>query len=146
MPETHKLKRIDEGETGCYWKANLVCCQGIVSKRYLTGRDKMLPASVVEVRCPSWGGMSGGPVFDSRGMLVGLLSSSIRDEIGPSYVSLIWPALAHEVNGGWPSGFLKSYRTLLDIGRALGSIEDPNAVIYQTKSDGTIDIACRIWE
>jgi hypothetical protein len=40
------------------------------------GRDRRMPAPCLAVECAVPGGTSGGPVFDSRGYLVGLLSSS----------------------------------------------------------------------
>jgi len=37
--------------------------------------------------------MSGGPAFDKNGKLIGILTSSFEagDDLGPSYVSLLWP-------------------------------------------------------
>lgn len=50
---------------------------------YPHGRDRvMLPWPVLEVDCPTWGGMSGGPVFDEHGHLIGLLCSSFSVEEG----------------------------------------------------------------
>lgn len=50
------------------------------------------------------GGMSGGPVFDAQGHLCGLLCSSLKandaDEEHASYVTLLWPSLAAELELG----------------------------------------------
>src|ERR1700731_1265195 len=71
---------------------SVLICSGVVTDQYLQGRDRhMLPSPTLQIDCPSWGGMSGGPAFDRDGRLVGLLSSSFDQ--GPSFVSLIWPAL-----------------------------------------------------
>jgi hypothetical protein len=53
------------------------------------------------------GGMSGGPVFNARGHLVGIVSSSYvaNDGKGPTYVSLIWPAFHGTVDATWPKDF-----------------------------------------
>ena len=51
----------------------------------------MLPSPCIEVNMETLGGMSGGPVFNEEGRLIGILSSSFDG--GPSYVTLIWDAL-----------------------------------------------------
>lgn len=99
LPAAHYAEASNPGVLEC--RGNIVACSGEVVTRYPTGRDScMLPWPVLEVNCPSWGGMSGGPVFDHDGKLVGLLSSSFEE--GPSYISLLWPALSATFVGGWP--------------------------------------------
>ena len=49
---------------------------GRVIDRYLNGRDRRLPGPCLAVECAVPGGTSGGPVFDCRGYLLGLLSAS----------------------------------------------------------------------
>ncbi len=89
---------------------------GNITARYPNGRDSaMLPWPCLEVDCNTVGGMSGGPVFDSEGYLIGILCSSI--EGGPSYVSLLWPALIIKSVGafsGWPSKTLNENVNLLN--------------------------------
>jgi hypothetical protein len=55
----------------------------------------MLPWPTIEVDCGTKGEITGGPAFDKYRMLVGILTSSFEaeDDLGPSYVSLLWPAL-----------------------------------------------------
>ncbi len=106
------------------------CQSGRVIDRYPNGRDSHLPGPCIALDCAVPGGTSGGPVFDSRGYLVGLLSSSY-DGTEISFVSHIWPALvraqAHPV---WPPAPYKrpGPGTLLHLGRAFGVyIERPDA-------------------
>ena len=110
---------------------------GVVSNQYPGGRDRaMLPWPVLEVACPTWGGMSGGPVFDERGFLVGLLCSSVlgEDGSGTSYVSMIWPVLTTKFEGGWPANYFSKPTTLLELDARVCSIERPEAVTYSTDS------------
>ena len=113
-------------DTAATLAAGVVVCTGKVTKCYPMGRDKaMLPWPVVELDCPSWGGMSGGPVFDQTGKVVGLLTTSFstEDTFGPSYASLLTPALNVRFQGGWPSELFPSSTTLCEMGRALCTID-----------------------
>lgn len=87
-------------------RGDVLVCRGEVTQRYPNGRDRvMIPGPTLEVDCPAFGGMSGGPVYDEQGFLVGLVCSSLDDGAagGPAWVSLLWPALAHPFSGGWPT-------------------------------------------
>lgn len=99
--------RITEEACGGYsMGASLRVSAGNITNRYREGRDScFITWPVLEVDCPSWGGMSGGPVFDESGLLVGLLCTSFSGNqgLGPSYVSLLWPALPTMFLGGWPT-------------------------------------------
>jgi hypothetical protein len=112
--------------------ASLYLSSGNVQNHYLNGRDKTLaPWPSLEVDSPSVGGMSGGPVFDSRGYLVGLISRSFEmgadSEPSPTLVALIWPALAVKFLGGWPFPASEP-RSLLELSDNACSIERPSAV------------------
>ncbi|MET4578664.1 hypothetical protein ABIE13_003780 [Ottowia thiooxydans] len=101
-----------------HFAGNLLCCRGEVSQVFPQGRDRaMLPWPSVEVRCPAWGGMSGGPVFNTSGQLVGLVCSSFSDEedSGPAYVSLLGPALTQGFSGGWPIEMSDGSSNLTDL-------------------------------
>lgn len=91
-----------------------------------SGRDRvMLPSAAFAVDCPAFGGMSGGPVFDKGGEIIGLVSSSSEgDEI--AYVSHIWPALVGPIEPFWPLKL--GGTTLLHMGRRHGiDIQAPDA-------------------
>ena len=100
--------------------------KGRVIDVYPEGRDRMLPGPSLAVECPALGGMSGGPVFDSRGYLVGVLTSSIEgNEV--AFVSHIWPALKAPIAPVWPP-FYPTKSTLLHLGsRHAVAIEAPDA-------------------
>lgn len=106
------------------------CVSGRVIDRFLSGRDRRLPAPCLAVDCAVPGGTSGGPVFDSRGYLVGLLSASYKGS-DLSFVSHIWPALVRaQACPIWPPPpyELPAPGTLLFLGRKFGvSIERPDA-------------------
>lgn len=75
------------------------------------------------------GGMSGGPVFNTEGRLVGIVSSSF--EGGPSYVTLIWDAIRLRVKRAMPKHSNSKTITLLGahhlgIAKLKGSVDrDP---------------------
>lgn len=82
------------------FEGNVLVATGTVSAHYPNGRDRsMLPGPCLEIGVNARGGMSGGPAFDDEGQLVGILSSSLEhpDGLGPSYVSLLQPALDHPI-------------------------------------------------
>lgn len=109
------------------YSGRILVCAGKLSARYQSGRDScMAPWPGLEINCPSWGGMSGGPVFDDTGKLVGLLSLSF--DSGPSYVSLAWPALGAEFEGGWPRSYFSRKKRLVDLGYQLCEIDKPSAI------------------
>lgn len=114
-------------------EAGMLVSSGPVVQHYRRGRDSvMMPWPALEIDGPTIGGMSGGPVFDSRGYLVGLISSSLdrgpREEPAPTFASQIWPALGLPFVGGWPRMREPTETaTLLTLGRAC-AIERPEAV------------------
>ena len=105
----------------------------------------MLPSPALEVKCVTRGGMSGGPVFDSNGLLIGVHSSGFQDD-WPSYITLIWPALAHRLIGGWPTGFMKTSQALVEMDPRICSIDDRSAISFVQQDDGRITIAYKSWE
>lgn len=77
---------------------------GLVTACFPQGRGERMPSSCIEVAMDTIGGMSGGPVVNDEGWLVGIVSSSF--EGGPTYVTLIWDAMRLSVEGApqcvWP--------------------------------------------
>lgn len=74
---------------------------GLVTAAFPHGRGERMPAPCVEVAMDTWGGMSGGPVANSDGYVIGIVSSSFDG--GPSYVTLIWDVLRNSVKSTWPA-------------------------------------------
>jgi hypothetical protein len=125
-------------------------CKGTITDRYPLGRDRrMIPWPVLEVACPAWGGMSGGPVYESHGLLVGLLCSSIETAPGKgvSYVSMLWPALTTRFESSRPSGLIRGSISLLEMDRRLCAIDQPNALAatYDELNDA-VRTEYRWWE
>lgn len=110
----------------------VLVCVGSVAQIFHKGRDSiMIRWPSLEITCPTWGGMSGGPVFNEKGMLIGLLSSSFASDSndGPSYVSLVLPALSTKFEGGWP--IFNSDSSLLDLDERACAIDGRNDIDYQ---------------
>jgi hypothetical protein len=118
--------------------AQVVVCSGAVTAQYPLNRDSVgAPWPCIEVDCPSWGGMSGGPVFDSRGFLVGLISRGFDavDEPSPMLTALLWPALGIDITGGWPASSRSAGRSLLNMNEC--RIEGAEAVRVSESAPGT---------
>lgn len=107
-----------------------VVTSGTVSACFPQGRGERMPASCIEVEMDTVGGMSGGPVVNEDGRLVGIVSSSF--EGGPTYVTLLWDALRLSVNGVplcvWPEDEANLFQ-----GRDLG--------LVRIRGDATRDAA-----
>lgn len=76
---------------------------GIVEEVYMTMRDKvMLPFPVFRVNARFSGGMSGGPLFNETGSLVGIITAGIdteptADEHFISHGALLWPTMSTRI-------------------------------------------------
>ena len=73
---------------------------GLVTAAFPNGRGERMASPCFEVEMDTVGGMSGGPVVNADGRLVGIVSSSL--EGGPSHITLIWEALRFRVAGATP--------------------------------------------
>lgn len=69
---------------------------GLVTAVFPNGRGERMPAACIEVAMDAVGGMSGGPVANDDGYVIGVVSSSFDG--GPSYVTLIWDVIRHSIN------------------------------------------------
>ncbi|WP_345790369.1 S1 family peptidase [Ruegeria pomeroyi] len=99
---------------------------GRVSGAFPYGRGERMPSPCIEVDMDTLGGMSGGPVVNDKGELIGIVSSSW--EGGPSYVTLIWDALRTTVDT--PPGLFERFEEISLIGasklraaRVLGEVQ-----------------------
>lgn len=137
------------GQMGVEASGDIWVCRGKIVETYPTGRDRgMIPWPALAVEVLALGGMSGGPVYDRQGLLVGLLCSSIECEIGQgiSYVSLLWPALTSRFEATWPSGIHGAPKSLLEIDRRLCSIDRPDVVIGRYDPSGSVHTEYLVWE
>lgn len=90
---------------------------GLVTAAFPHGRGERMASPCFEVDMDTRGGMSGGPVVNADGRLVGILSSSL--EGGPTHITLIWEALRFRVAGATPK--LQANKTVSLLGaKALG--------------------------
>lgn len=84
---------------------------GIVTECFVHGRGERLASPCIEVDMEALGGMSGGPVFNKDGLVVGIVSSSFDG--GPTYVTLVWDAMRLSVKSPqqafWPSTTLSLF-------------------------------------
>lgn len=92
---------------------------GLVMECFVHGRGERLASTCVEVSMESLGGMSGGPVFNKDGRVVGIVSSSFDG--GPTYVTLVWDAMRLSVKspqkGIWPFSTIDLFK-----GKELGLV------------------------
>lgn len=119
-------------------RQNVLVCAGQVTQHFMKGRDRvMLPGPAIEVDFESWAGMSGGPVFDEEGWLVGVLSSSVSGQHcdSPSFVSLAISALACRFTGGWPDPGSHVVRSLLSMSGKGCEVERPESIVASYPDD-----------
>ncbi|WP_313116153.1 S1 family peptidase [Stenotrophomonas indicatrix] len=111
---------------------------GQVTQVFPHGRGEHLPASCIEVAMETRGGMSGGPVVNAKGDLVGIVTSSI--EGGPSYVTLIWDALRLKVRSTLP---LLAHRGDINLftARNLGLVRLNGMVTRNRRGDVTLKLS-----
>lgn len=141
--------RTDSGHRQFKVRGGMLATRGVVTASYPQGRDRvMLPWPVVEVDCPAFGAMSGGPVFDSRGHLVGLVCSSFETEqaAGPAYVSLLWPALFTPFMGGWPTVVMQGTTTLHGMGEDRCTIVGREHIVESRHASGEVQRSIRDWD
>lgn len=78
---------------------------GRVIDVFPNGRGRMPSGPCFALSCGVTGGMSGAPVFDNNGFVVGILSTGTEDQDnGYSIVSSIGPVLDHRVTHSWRPG------------------------------------------
>lgn len=105
--------------------------KGEVTAVYSTVRDQsLLRWPSFEISANAVGAMSGGPVFDNNGFVIGLISSSLESDMndGPTFATLLWPCLTIQISPEWPTGFFKGPVTLLGLDPRLCAIEGRTAI------------------
>jgi len=98
------LQALNEEEVERYLKEGMFGVYGRVTNLYPKGRGKTRGSPGFEVEADWPSGMSGGPVFNQRGEVVGVVSSSLQpgDE-GPGIGYATSLAMIHEVSGLVPT-------------------------------------------
>lgn len=68
--------------------------EGVITNHYLKGRDKvLLPGPCIEAKMEAPGGTSGGPVFNIKGHVFGVISTSLTGDPPIAYITPIFPIL-----------------------------------------------------
>lgn len=117
---------------------------GLVTACYPHGRGERMRSPCIEVSMEAQGGMSGGPVYNEDGRLVGIVSSSFDG--GPTYVTLVWDALRLSIDslprkiwGSQPSGLYEGMQ--LGLVKIKGNFKcDAHRNITLTLSDEEISV------
>jgi Trypsin-like peptidase domain len=128
---------------------SLLLGSGVVTDEYPSGRGRTLPWPAVGVDAPSISGMSGGPVFDARGFVVGLISSSMENAPGeepvPTFVAVPRPALGQRFPHRSPL-LPNTYRSgsLLDLAGTACVIERADAV-RASEHGGRTTVEYALW-
>jgi S1-C subfamily serine protease len=96
------------------------------------------------VDCKTLNGMSGGPAFDSRGFVIGIISTGIGDS--PTFVAPIWQALCHAVPGMWRKIFGDDKpRSILELAeRGAVTVDGTGAITIQKVGAGAL-VQYRFW-
>ena len=143
----NKLNKYSKG-IGSTVEQELYVSQGKVTATFPQRRDSVInPWPCFEINSLAHGGMSGGPVFDKHGKLIGLVCSSMafQDNEGITYVSHIWPSLATEFEAVWPVGLRKSKTDLMSLKDCF--IDKREAVTVTRDSEKNINLAAyEKWE
>lgn len=135
--EDHVLHQ-DGSKPNPTFSGGLYISSGHVTQVFPYGRDSsMLPGPCVEIDCGSLGGMSGGPIFDSEGNLVAVLSTSLEDgeNNSPSFGSWVASTLDRAVNLSWPPGVSPQQVRLIDMDPRLLAIPDRERLTLFVEGD-----------
>ena len=111
---------------------------GVVTDCFPHGRGERMPSPCIEVNMETFGGMSGGPVFNEEGLLVGIVSSSFDG--GPSYVTLMWDSLRLSVKGLPSEVWSGTYSGILE-GIELGLVKVRGKYRADSKRNITITLS-----
>lgn len=103
-------------------RLNTITSTGRVIEVYLRGRGALYPDPGLIADIAIFGGMSGGPCFDKRGMVIGVCTSSSLDLARPEEkygtISFLWRALLERIRPRWPAGFFPLGFRILDLAPA----------------------------
>lgn len=107
----------DEGTMNADINLALWQASGVVSDLYIPN-GPMFRSPGFGVEADNLGAMSGGPVFDERGFVVGLLTSGLpgSDGFNTTFCSLVSPALYWKVTSLFPPRMFPESTSLISIG------------------------------
>lgn len=140
-PEQESISPLEGGEL------NLKGSVGLVSNHYLSGRDSsMIPWPCFQVDVGTPGALSGGPVFDKFGDVVGVLCSSMgTDGDGYSIASMIHPALPMPFKPHWPNALYSESETVFGLNQKICRVNGREALSVSAEPTGNIVWKYRAW-
>jgi V8-like Glu-specific endopeptidase len=111
-------------------QGEMLVSTGAISRLWYPGKDPRISFPTFEIACSTAGGMSGGPVLDETGAIVGLLAAGEETlEEGPrSSVAWILQAFEFALDLPWPPGVYPNMPNLLDLPESLIAIVGRNKV------------------
>lgn len=118
----------------------LIASCGKVAAVYRERRDSVMANfPCFEADLSTVGMMSGGPVFNEAGHLVGVVATSFEGDglPTPTFVSAVWPALGSPFRTQWPRGLYRSTRSLHALHGAGLLIQNRNLIRVTEQADGT---------
>lgn len=85
-------------------EASTIASTGPISDHYPT-KGPLVDAPCFAVEATTIGCMSGGPIFDQRGLVVGMISNSLPVEGDCTTIgALLWDILCTDIEPSWPAG------------------------------------------
>lgn len=125
---------------------DVLVAAGTVTDVHLKFRDKFLmPYPVFKFESSAKGGMSGGPVLDTDGYMIGMISLSNELEeganLGYSYASMMHRALCADYCGGWRClSQLRSEGKLLGLANKFCEIEKVEKIRCSQEEKMELDV------
>lgn len=122
-------------------KGGLYVSTGQVQKLWYPERDpKRISFPAIQIGCDSLDGMSGGPVLDQAGDVVGILSATMETLEGKeTYAAWILQAFMFKLGLVWPPGLYPEDPTLLDLPDTLIKIKGRDKVALTDDLEITYD-------
>jgi V8-like Glu-specific endopeptidase len=128
---------------------------GKVSQIHAARRDRIRYRwPCYEADCVIIGGMSGGPVFDSDGYLIGICGAGLDilengkpKTVSPSYAWQIWPCMLRRFRPTWPAKAYSGLTSLLEMKAGMCAIERPDTVKGdQSLGNGELGVVYQAWD
>ena len=118
------------GDAPIISQGGLYVATGQVQKLWYPQRDPIrISFPAIQIGCSTLGGMSGGPVLDQAGNVIGILSTGMETLEGDeSYAAWILHAFMFKLGLVWPPGLYSESATLLDLPDTLVRIVGRNKV------------------
>lgn len=110
-------RTIEDGDHLPDLSGNFLLSSGPVIDVWGSGRDKVLaPRPCFAAEIVTLGAMSGGPVLNSDGHVIGIVTSSDNEGSAPyTMVTMLWDGLTAEIEPIWPPGYWRGRDRLMNL-------------------------------